>query len=70
MRTAMPYRPRGAAAWGPNAAAARAAAMAKSRIEVVSSSAERVGRADLVPRRRPMTAEAARNRTKAAATRR
>ena len=32
-RTAMPYRPSGAAAWGPNAAAARAAAIAKSRIE-------------------------------------
>jgi hypothetical protein len=64
----MPYRPRGAAALGPNAAVARAAAIAKSRIDVVSSRAEPVGRADRAPRRRPMTAVAARNRTRAAAT--
>lgn len=64
----MPYRPSGAAAAGPKAAAARAAAIAKSRIEVVSSSAEPVGRADRAPRTRPITADAARNRTKAPAT--
>jgi hypothetical protein len=68
MRTAMPYRPRGAAAWGPNAAAARAAAIAKSRIEVVRSSADLVGRLVLAPRIQPRTAVAARNKSSAPAT--
>jgi len=40
--TRMPYRPSGAAAAGPKAATARSAAMAKSRIEVVSKRARAV----------------------------
>ena len=64
----MPYRPSGAAARGPNAALASAAAMAKSRIDVVSSSAAPAGRPDRAPSSRPMTAAAARNRASAPAT--
>jgi hypothetical protein len=67
-RTRMPYRPSGAAAAGPKAAVARPAAMAKSRIDVASSRAAATGRGARSPRRRPITADASRKTTRAAAT--
>jgi hypothetical protein len=64
----MPYRPSGAAAAGRKAAAARPAAIAKSRIDVVSRRAAATGRGARRPRRRPTTADASRKTMRAAAT--
>src|ERR1700691_5925180 len=64
----MPYRPRGAAAFGPKAAEANPAAIAKSRIEMVSSSAFAEDAPPVRPTRRPTTAEASKNTTTAKRT--
>jgi hypothetical protein len=64
----MPYRPSGAAAAGPNAAVARPAAIAKSRMDVVSSRAARAGGVVRMPSARPASAETRMNTARAAAT--
>ena len=61
-------KPRGAAAAGPNAAVARPAAMAKSRIDIVRRRAPLTGSAPPRPTSRPIPAETTRKAMTATST--
>ena len=66
--TMTPYTPNGAADAGPKAATAIPAAMAKSRMDVVSSSAVATGAGAPTPASMPSRADPARKRARAATT--